>query len=92
MTNNSFNSNTNKHNLGANNMSNKLSIFNFNKNKVRTSVKNNDVLFCLKDVCQVLGISNHKNVVTRLNPKGVHTMDTLTNGGKQTCFNYQSNW
>lgn len=44
---------------------------------------NGDVWFCLKDVCSILEIKNHKDVVSRLNQKGVDISDTLTNGGKQ---------
>jgi len=40
-------------------------------------------LACLADVCSALGITNHGNVKARLNQKGVHIMDTPTNGGLQ---------
>lgn len=60
-----------------------LQTFNFNNQPVRTVQLNNQPYFNLKDVCEVLDIKNHKDVVSRLNPKGVDTTDTLTNGGMQ---------
>lgn len=60
-----------------------LQIFSFNNQPVRTVQLNNQPYFNLKDVCEVLDIKNHKDVVSRLNPKGVDTTDTLTNGGTQ---------
>lgn len=62
---------------------NELQTFNFNNQPVRTIQLNNQPYFNLKDVCEVLDIKNHKDVVSRLNPKGVDTSDTLTNGGVQ---------
>lgn len=60
-----------------------LQEFYFNENEVRTKLQNNEVWFCLKDVCSILEIKNHKDVVSRLNQKGVDITDTLTNGGMQ---------
>ena len=62
---------------------NELQTFSFNNQPVRTVQLNNQLYFNLKDVCEVLDIKNHKDVVSRLNPKGVDTTDTLTNGGMQ---------
>ena len=62
---------------------NNLQTFSFNNQPVRTIQLNNQPYFNLKDVCEVLDIKNHKDVVSRLNPKGVDTTDTLTNGGMQ---------
>ena len=62
---------------------NELQTFSFNNQPVRTIQLNNQPYFNLKDVCEVLDIKNHKDVVSRLNPKGVDTTDTLTNGGMQ---------
>lgn len=62
---------------------NNLQTFSFNNQLVRTVQLNNQPYFNLKDVCEVLDIKNHKDVVSRLNPKGVDTTDTLTNGGMQ---------
>lgn len=39
--------------------------------QIRTQLnENGEVLFCLKDVCQALGVKNHKNVVKRIDPEG----------------------
>lgn len=62
---------------------NELQVFNFNNSKVRTFEKNSEVWFCLKDVCRILEIKNHKDVISRLNTKGVDSTDTLTKGGMQ---------
>lgn len=51
--------------------------------QVRMADINNEVYFNLKDCCHILDIKNHKDVVSRLNPKGVATTDLLTNGGVQ---------
>lgn len=62
---------------------NEVQIFNFKENSVRTQYASDEVWFCLKDVCDILDIRNQNNVVTRLNQKGIHTMETPTNGGIQ---------
>lgn len=45
--------------------------------------ESNEPLFCLNDVCNILSIANPRNLVDRLDEKGVHSIDTLTNGGSQ---------
>lgn len=56
-----------------------------NLGSVRTYIdENGEPWFCLSDVCTILGITNNRNTVYRLNEKGVRSMDTLTNGGKQS--------
>lgn len=57
--------------------------FNYQEKQVRTILKNNEPWFVLKDVCDVLEISNSRNVAARLDvdEKGVHQADTL--GGSQ---------
>lgn len=62
---------------------NEVQIFNFKENSVRTQYASDEVWFCLKDVCDILDISNSRKVVERLNQGGVTTSDTLTNGGMQ---------
>ncbi len=61
----------------------KLQIFNYENHEVRTTVKDGEIWWVLKDVCKVLGISNYRNTATKLeaDEKGVHQMDTL--GGFQ---------
>lgn len=61
--------------------------------QIRTADINSEVYFNLKDCCKVLEIKNHKDVVKRLNPKGVVTTDLLTNGGTQQAnFINESNF
>ena len=58
-----------------------------------TTTENNEPLFCLLDVCNILNIANHRDVKSRLNIKGVVTTDTLTNGGLQSMtFINESNF
>lgn len=51
--------------------------------KVRVSVVDGEPMFCLSDVCNVIGISNSRNVKSRLDIEDVRQMDTLTEGGNQ---------
>lgn len=57
--------------------------FTFNSQAVRTITKDGEPWFVAKDVCDVLEIENHRNVLARLDDdeKDVHSMDTL--GGRQ---------
>ncbi|CAI3933247.1 phage antirepressor [Commensalibacter communis] len=58
--------------------------FNFENTEVRIIHENEEVLFCLKDVCEVLTISNHRRVLADiLDEKGVRKTYTLTAGGRQ---------
>ena len=62
-------------------------VFNYkNLGQVRTSINldTKETLFCLSDVCDVLGITNNRNVVSRLSENGIHTLETVTNGGTQS--------
>ena len=67
-------------------MENQIQIFsNPNLGEVRVNVTpNNEPLFCLADLCSALGISNHRNVRSRLDKEDVHQMDTPTKGGWQS--------
>lgn len=67
-------------------MENQIQIFsNPNLGEVRVNVTpNNEPLFCLADLCSALGISNHRNVRSRLDKEDVHQMDTPTKGGLQS--------
>ena len=52
--------------------------------QIRTQLnENGEVLFCLKDVCQALGVKNHKNVVKRIDQEEVQTLAHPSNGGEQ---------
>lgn len=67
-------------------LNSEIKIFsNPNLGEVRVSVTpNNEPLFCLADLCSALGISNHRNVRTRLDEEDVYQMDTPTKGGLQS--------
>lgn len=61
-----------------------LQVFNSEEfGNVRTVIVDNEPMFCLADVCRALEITNVGNVKQRLSEKGIHTVDTLTNGGTQ---------
>lgn len=72
-------------------MKNEIKIFdNPQFGKVRVILQENgEPLFCLNDVCGVLSVANPRNIVDRLDKKGVHSIDTPTNGGNQ-MLNYVS--
>lgn len=64
---------------------NKIQVFtNPQFGEIRTAGTPDEPLFCLADVCQSIGISNARNVRTRIDEEDVHQMDTLTNGGIQS--------
>jgi prophage antirepressor-like protein len=64
-------------------MSNLAKVFEFEKNEVRTIIKDNEPWFVAKDVCDILGIKNSRDSLKNLDDdeKGVDFTDTL--GGKQ---------
>ena len=72
-------------NLNCDKNMNKIQIFqNEQFGKVRIAMnENEEPLFCLADVCSVIGIANARNVKSRLDLEDVCQMDTLTEGGKQ---------
>lgn len=57
---------------------NELKIFKNNKfGEVRVAKsENNEPLFCLADVCKILGLGNPRQVKTRLNHNGIYLIDT----------------
>ena len=64
-----------------------LEIFNYkNLGQIRTSVNldTKETLFCLSDICGILGIANSRNVTSRLPGDGVYAVKAMTNGGNQT--------
>ncbi len=67
-----------------------LQVFDFNNHEVRTQVLDNEIWFCLKDVCDVLEIKNATDVVKRLNQKGV-TRYNLGSRSGETNFINESN-
>lgn len=58
-------------------------VFNYNNNQVRTVIRDGNPWFIVKDVCEILDIKNHNDVLSRMSisQKGVATTDTL--GGRQ---------
>ena len=59
-----------------------LRTFIFNQKEVRTTLIHDEPYFCLKDVCQILDIKNHKCVVFRLNSDGVDSTDLIDSLGR----------
>lgn len=58
--------------------------FHFENTEVRVIHENEEVLFCLKDVCDVLTIANSRRVLADIvDQKGVRKTYTQTTGGKQ---------
>lgn len=68
---------------------NEIKIFDYYDNQVRTVTKDGEPWFVLKDVCQILGISNSKMVAARLDDdeKGVSLTDSLGGPQKTTIIN-----
>ena len=64
-------------------MRNELTIFKNNEfGEIRTIIDdNNDVWFCLKDVCDILEIGNPTDVRNRLDNSGVDSIEVLVNAG-----------
>lgn len=62
---------------------NDLTIFNYNDNEVRTIQKDGEPWFVLKDVCKVLGISNHKMTAQRLDEDEVSQTDLTDSLGRK---------
>ena len=66
-------------------MENNLVIFNYkNLGSVRSYLDSKgNPWFCLTDVCKILRISNASQLSERLDSKGISSIYTLINGGKQ---------
>lgn len=65
---------------------NELKLFNYENNKVRTTVKDGEIFWVLRDICEILGINNSKMVAARLDEDekaGVSLTDLSSNGTKQ---------
>lgn len=61
---------------------NELKIFNYNDNEVRTVQKDGEPWFVLKDVCQVLGLSDTNKTAERLDSDEL-TRTKLVSGGQE---------
>lgn len=72
---------------------NELQVFSFKDNQVRTQQQNNEVWFCLKDVCDILELNQPSRVKERLNKDGVTTIKVIDNMGRlqETNFINESN-
>lgn len=70
-------------------MNETMQTFNYDNNQVRTVTQDGEPWFVLKDVCNVLGIANDRNVAARLDEdeKGVYQMDTLGGTQKMNIIN-----
>ena len=62
---------------------NDLQIFKYQDSEVRTVELNGEPWFVLKDVCGVLGISNHKMTAQRLDGDEVSQTDLIDSVGRQ---------
>lgn len=66
-------------------MNNQITIFNNPQfGDIRTAGTAEQPLFCLKDVCSAIDITNQRNVTSRLDIEDVQLVDTPTNGGCQS--------
>lgn len=70
-------------------MNETMQTFNYDNNQVRTVIQDGEPWFVLKDVCNVLGIANDRNVAARLDndERGVYQMDTLGGTQKMNIIN-----
>lgn len=60
---------------------NELAVFNFEENEVRTQLINEEPWFVAKDVCDVLGLSNSRQALVRLDDD--EKADVILNDGSQ---------
>ena len=54
--------------------------------EIRTTMLNDEPLFCLIDICKALDLTQPSKVKERLSAKGVNTIPTLTKGGTQNLL------
>ena len=67
----------------------KLEIFKFEKNEIRTQVDSNgNPLFCVKDVCNVLDVKNHRDVISKLEKDDVFLIDVMDSLGRNQSTNF----
>lgn len=64
-------------------MNNQLAIFNFKSTPVRTQIIDNNIWFCLIDVCDSLKLRRGSKVIDRLTGEGVRKTSLLSNRGTQ---------
>jgi len=62
-------------------------VFNFNSQALRTSGTPDNPMFCLADVCRILGIGNPSDVAGRLPADYLDSIEVVTSNGKvPMCF------
>jgi anti-repressor protein len=66
-----------------NNETNSLQTLFYNEKEIRMAWKNDEPFWILKDVCDVMGIENSRNVVKRLNKDDVHQMYATDSTGRE---------
>lgn len=59
-----------------------LKVFNYRENEVRTTVKDGEIFWVLKDVCEVLGLSEPHRVASRLEKDERTQMTVIDNLGR----------
>jgi prophage antirepressor-like protein len=70
-------------------MNKSLTIFDYEQKEVRTAInEKGEPLFCLKDVCEILELSNVSQVNSRLDPNGVISNDVIDNMGRKQTANF----
>lgn len=72
---------------------NEVEIFKYENKEVRTQIINNDIWFCLKDVCDILEIGHVTDTKNRLKKDGVDTVEVIDKLGRkqQATFINESN-
>lgn len=66
---------------------NEVQVFNFESHDVRTQTNDDTVWFCLKDVCDILELTNPSVVVGRLKPSGVTKFNLGGQSGESNFIN-----
>lgn len=70
-------------------MNNEIQIFNYNSNEVRTVQQNGEPWFVLKDVCDILGLTDTNKISTRLDPDELTRIRFVSGGQNREmlCIN-----
>jgi len=66
-----------------------LEIFKFEKKEIRTNIdSNNNVYFCVKDVCEVLGLTNPTKVVENVDIDDLSLIQVIDSLGRKQTANF----
>ena len=70
-------------------MENNIQVFNYNSNEVRTVQQNSEPWFVLKDVCDILGLTDTNKISTRLDPDELTRIRFVSGGQNREmlCIN-----